>query len=234
MEAFADASTFGLDDYQYLSDKPLGVYRSTRRMPRSPRVKRRQLMLAGSTLGLLAVLLFCRLMYNTYERLGGDFDRLAERREARERAGHEVQTTTTTAAPETAPAATAPAAPASDEAAKGLVPVSATPLPDETLTADTARLAAALAVSQHAPVELPALAPAVPAAVSASATAPAVPIPGDGAAVREALTAPAVPNPAPNAGATSRPATAYRSPMFRPDDSRPQTVVNNGPARPLN
>ena len=101
MEAFADANTFGMDDYQYLSDTPVGVFRSTRRLAPSPRVRRRRLLMAGSTAGALAILLFCRLTYNAYERLGGDFDKLAERRDARERAAHDVRSTV--ASPEAAP-----------------------------------------------------------------------------------------------------------------------------------
>ena len=84
MDAFTDASTFGLDDYQYLSETPLGVYRSTRRMPRARKPKRQQIVAACVTAGLLAVLLFGRLVYNTYERLG-DVEKIAARREARAR-----------------------------------------------------------------------------------------------------------------------------------------------------
>ena len=82
MDAFTDASTFGLDDYQYLSETPLGVYRSTRRMPRARKPRRQQIVAACTVAGLLAVLLFGRLVYNTYERLG-DVEKIAARREAR-------------------------------------------------------------------------------------------------------------------------------------------------------
>ena len=83
MDAFADANTFGLDDYQYLSDRPVGVYRSTRHRPRPRAPRRKQFIAAGATVGIVAILLFGRLAYITVQRLG-DLDKLAARREARE------------------------------------------------------------------------------------------------------------------------------------------------------
>ena len=216
-DAFADASTFGMDDYQYLSDTPLGVFRSSRRMPRQqPKIRRKQIVAACSMVGVLAILLFCRLMYNTYERLGGDLDKLAERREAHERAAHEVKTTTASSEP--VPTA-APALPEDDAAPRSQ--------PDDTLTANDARLAVA-------PVELPALVPSVSAS-AVFASAPAVPIPGDGTAVREAMTTPvSQPSATGKAGTSDRSATARRPSIFLGDDAQPQTVVNDRPARPVN
>lgn len=87
MEAFADASTFGLDDYQYLSDKPLGMYRVTRRATRQSRKTRRQrVMLTVTAVGLVAIGLFLRLAYISYERLG-DLDKIASRHEAQQHPG---------------------------------------------------------------------------------------------------------------------------------------------------
>lgn len=84
MEAFADASTFGTDDYQYLSDEPIGVYRVTRRATRQSRkTRRRRIMLGVTAAGVVAIGIFCRLAYISYERLG-DFDKVVARREARE------------------------------------------------------------------------------------------------------------------------------------------------------
>ncbi len=225
MEAFADASTFGMDDYQYLSDTPLGVFRSTRRPPRQqPKLRRKQVMAASATVGVLVILLFCRLMYNTYERLGGDLDKLAERREAQARGTHEAMGTA--GAPEAAPAPMAPV---------DATPVSVTPMPNDLPMVGNARLAAALPGFQHAPVELPALAPGVPVAAAVSASAPAVPIPGDGAAVREAMTSPAeLPSATDQAGAAKRATLERQQALFRTDDAQPQTVVNDRPSRPVN
>ena len=132
MDAFSDASTFGLDDYQYLSETPLGVYRSTRRMPRTRKPRRRQLVAAGMTAGLLAILLFGRLVYNTYERLG-DVEKFAALREARAHGGTGDQTPAapvaalpTPEAPVELPALT-PSLPASVAA----VPAPSVPLPGD-------------------------------------------------------------------------------------------------------
>ena len=125
MDAFADASTFGVDDYQYLSETPVGVYRSTRRMPRSRVSRRKQLMAAGATIGVLTILLFGRLAYTTVQRLG-DLDTLVARREARAHPGA-PDAPATEAALENVPAVVPAASPSTPVELPALV---AAPLPD--------------------------------------------------------------------------------------------------------
>ena len=223
MEAFADASTFGLDDYQYLREEPLGMYRSTRRTVRR-KPKRRQIVAACMTAGLMAILLFGRIVYNTYERLGPDVEKIAARREAR---AHGVNGKAGAVTMDQAPAddgATAQPSPAGPVA----VPVSATPVPDGHLpVADGARLAAAAA--EHALVELPALT-VPPAQTLSPATVASVPLPGDGTAVREMMSTPLARKPVYD---QTGPAT-HHAPVFRVDEPQPQKVVNNDPGRPVN
>ena len=112
VDGFSDASTFGLDDYQYLSAKPVGVYRVPHR--RSSRVRRPQRwQLLGAALGMaaLAVGVVGWVFMINVQRLG-DLGTLAERQEAREKAareGHASTATTDTASTNVAnPAASAP------------------------------------------------------------------------------------------------------------------------------
>lgn len=83
LDAFEDTSTFGVDDYQYLSEKPVGVYRAPRRVWRQ-RAPRRRLVALGSTLGLLLVTMFGWFLYVNYLRLG-DLSKLAEHQDVRGR-----------------------------------------------------------------------------------------------------------------------------------------------------
>ena len=216
MEAFADASTFGLDDYQYLSEEPLGMYRSTRRTVRR-KPKRRQIVAACAVAGVLAVMLFGRIVYNTYERLG-DVEKIAARREAHAHGGK-------------AGAVTMDQAPGADGVQaqpSPAVPVSATPVPDGHLpVADGAQLA--VAPGAAAPVELPALT-ASPVQTETPATVAAVPLPGDGTAVREMMSVPAVRKPVYDQTET----LTHRTPVLRFDEPQPQKVVNNDPGRPVN
>lgn len=85
LDAFEDASTFGLDDYQYLSDKPVGVFRVPRRtQQRTPKVRRGSLVMTASLAGICLLLLLGWFFYITYQRLGGDLNQLADRQDARE------------------------------------------------------------------------------------------------------------------------------------------------------
>lgn len=86
IDAFEDTSTFGLDDYQYLSEKPVGVYRVQRRsqQQRAPKVRRSSLVMTASFAGICVLLLLGWFFFVTYQRLGGDLNQLADRQEARE------------------------------------------------------------------------------------------------------------------------------------------------------
>ena len=132
---FADASTFGLDDYQYLSTKPVGVYRVPyRRGTRARRPQRRQLLGAALGLAALAVGVVGWVFMVNVQRLG-DLGTLAARQEAREkaaRAGHGTTAATDTASTNTTvPAANAPApavvgdGAATNPSAPAVLPVSA-------------------------------------------------------------------------------------------------------------
>ena len=133
VDGFSDASTFGLDDYQYLSDKPVGVYRIPhRRSRRARRPQRRQLLGAAIGLAALAVGLVGWVFVVNVQRLG-DLNTLAARQEARERATREgsgAPATDTASTNATAPATNAPAppavgeAPANGPATGGVLPVS--------------------------------------------------------------------------------------------------------------
>jgi transcriptional regulator with XRE-family HTH domain len=84
LDAFGDASSFGLDNYQYLSETPLGVYRATRRPARRRRGRARYTVAAGA-LGALVLTVLGWQLYVSYQRLG-DLDKLAEHQEALEHA----------------------------------------------------------------------------------------------------------------------------------------------------
>jgi transcriptional regulator with XRE-family HTH domain len=83
LDAFEDSNTFGLDNYQYLSEIPLGVYRATRRPARRRDGRRRYTALAAA-LGMLALAFFSWQLYVGYRRLG-DLDKLADHQAAQER-----------------------------------------------------------------------------------------------------------------------------------------------------
>ena len=110
---FSDASTFGLDDYQYLSEKPVGVYRVPhRRGTRARRPQRRQLLGAALGMAALALGVIGWVFMVNVQRLG-DLGTLAARQEARERAAREgsgaTATTDTASASATTPGTNAPA-----------------------------------------------------------------------------------------------------------------------------
>jgi transcriptional regulator with XRE-family HTH domain len=111
LSAFEDANSFGLDNYQYLSDVPLGVYRAARRPVRRKSGRRRYALLAGA-LGLVGLGFLCWQLYVSYQRLG-DLDKLADHQEALERGsgGTSVPQPSPTEAssPAAAPAASEPA-----------------------------------------------------------------------------------------------------------------------------
>ena len=89
VDGFADAGTFGMDDYQYLSAKPVGVYRVPhRRSARARRPQRRQLIMAAAGMAVLAVGVFVWILAVNIQRLG-DLGTLAARQEAREKASGE-------------------------------------------------------------------------------------------------------------------------------------------------
>lgn len=88
LDAFENTSTFGVDDYQYLSEKPVGVYRAPRRVWRQ-RAPRKRLVALGSTLGLMMVMMFGWFLYINYLRLG-DLNKLAEHQNSRPRPSPEL------------------------------------------------------------------------------------------------------------------------------------------------
>ncbi len=176
LEAFEHTSTFGLDDYQYLSETPLGMYRApVRALRRRPR--KRRFMATGTTLAALLLSMIVWYFAVSYQRLGGDLEKWRARQEARERAAREG------GAAEAVVEGKAPAAgPPAGEAIPVSAPVSSSPAPppvpanDQTLTT-----AAALAAAENA-TAVPVGALALPPVNGSNA--PAVPLPGDGAAAR--------------------------------------------------
>lgn len=85
LDAFENTSTFGVDDYQYLSETPVGVYRAPRRVYRQ-RAPRKRLVALGATLGVLAMTMFGWFCYINYLRLG-DLNKLADHQDSR---GHQA------------------------------------------------------------------------------------------------------------------------------------------------
>ncbi len=197
VEAFADANTFGLDDYQYLSETPVGMYRIPyRRSSRSHRPKRRQLIGTAVGLAALAMGVVCWYVIVSVQRLG-PLDRLAARQEAREKASREgtnATATTTTTVP-AAPSSAAPA-PRVDvdglptlPAPGGVIPVSA-PVNGPAAERPASSVAPGPA-DAPAPVAIPAL------AGLDEPNVPHLPLPGDGHVMREMLTAHTVIQPQP-------------------------------------
>ncbi len=92
LDAFENTSTFGVDDYQYLSEKPVGVYRAPRRVWRQ-RAPRKRLVALGSTLGLALIMLFGWFLYLNYLRLG-DLNKLAEHQDGRQHQAAELNPAT--------------------------------------------------------------------------------------------------------------------------------------------
>ena len=178
LEAFEDTNTFGLDDYQYLSETPVGVYRApTRQVHRRRRPSKPRFLAAGTTLGLLAIAVMGWFFVISYWRLGGDMGQLAARQEARERAARQGGST---AAGEGAPNARTPAAVPPGETVPVSVPVSESPAPSAAPATDkTAVTTSALAAADNGNAI-----PVGPLKAPADSSAPAVPLPGDGAAAR--------------------------------------------------
>lgn len=179
LDEFADASTFGLDDYQYLSDTPVGIYRAPARQRVRRKPQRRQFVLTALALGFLAIAGFVWMTVVTLRRLP-DWDKLAAREEARERATQHPATEAANQPPAAAlpggrpPASLVPAA----------EPVSA--------PADTAPAAPALPVDEAARTPAAILASADPTLLPANA--PAEPLTADDNALRQ-LTPPLAKHP---------------------------------------
>ncbi len=203
LDAFADASTFGLDDYQYLSETPVGIYRAPQRQQVRRKPQRHQFVLTALALGVLAIVGFFWFLVLSYQRLG-DLDKLAARQEAREHPNPSAATE----ASNQPPAAVAPA-----QAPAMIVPVSEpaptdnpTPMPSVAPMDETVRTTAA-ALAAADPTLLP-------------IANPMMPMPGDGNAAHETLSPLARP---PVAALTAgHPADAVHR-----DVPRPQKVVNN-------
>ena len=206
MDAFADASTFGLDDYQYLSETPLGEYRApTRPWRRRRQGNVRQLLGLAAGVAVLAVAVFSFYLYVNYKRLGGNLGTLAERQNG------QVQGEATSGE-RTVGEASKPV----------VVPVSSTPGPSASAPPsnpeivptndDNRAIAAALAVARHNNS---------PAALLTQLTMPAVKSPG------EANTP--LSSPAPNADASLLvhvPPDKSKDP-WRAAAPKPQKVSNN-------
>ncbi len=112
LDSFEDANTFGLDNYQYLSEVPLGLYRATRRPTRRRSSNRRPYTVLAVALVVMVLTTVAWQLYVNYERLG-DLDQLAERQEARENGvntGSKPAPAATTSAPATATVGAAAAA----------------------------------------------------------------------------------------------------------------------------
>lgn len=186
LDAFAEASTFGLDDYQYLSEKPVAIYRVPHRRSGSRTIRPQRRQLIGALAGLAAMVMGVAvwiLVVNVH-RLG-DIHQLEERYEAREKAA-EGGTTATIATETTAPAQ-APATsnqPAGNDGAPpapaGVLPVAA---PDQPVTNGVPAPTAAPA-TVPTQVSIPAL-----ANLNEPGANPVLPVDGDDRAVREMLTA---------------------------------------------
>ena len=200
LDAFADAGTFGLDDYQYLSDRPVGIYRAPQRRQVQVKPKRQQFVLAGMVLGFLTIVGVVWFAAGVYARLGGDLDKLAARQEARERAATEAASQPSAAtAPAQVPAVITPVV----EPTPASVNNAATPVPSVAPMDETERAAAAALASVDTTTVPP-------------ASRPALPVPGDGSAVRQALQPLA-----------KHPVAALRAGHV--DGSDPQKVVNSQP-----
>ena len=206
LDAFADASTFGLDDYQYLSAEPLGEYRAPTRVwrKRKPQGSWRQLLALAAGFVALTVAVFSFYLYVNYQRLGGNLGTLAERQAAQaqgERRNGEAA--------------------AGDSVEPTLVPVSATPEPSASAPATAPEIvptndenraaAAALAVAGH---------DNSPAALLSQLTMPAVKSPGD------ANTPLASPAPGSDASLLVHAPDKGNDP-YRAEAPKPQKVSNN-------
>ncbi len=203
LDGFADASTFGMDDYQYLRETPIGSYRAPTRQQIRRKPQRRQFVLAALALGFLAISAFVWMTVVTLRRLP-DWDKLAAREEARERTARRPATET----------ANQSAVPAPVQAPAVIVPV-AEPVaaPADAAPAPTVDDAAA-----HTPAAI--LASANPSLLPTSD--PLEPMPGEGQTARQA---------APPMG--KRPVVALAAgpvaDAVHREASQPQKVANDHP-----
>ncbi len=169
MEAFADASTFGLDDYQYLSEVPVGEYRApTRQWRKRRKGSVRQFVMMAAGIAALTVAVFSFYLYVNYKRLGGNLGTLAERQAAQAQGeGRKAETASDgSLKPALVPVASTPGP------AEVVPPAVQSPAPEIVPTNDDNRAAAAaLAVSGHNNS---------PAALLTQLTMPAVKSPGVG------------------------------------------------------
>ena len=214
LDGFADAGTFGLDDYQYLSETPVGIYRAPQRQSqvRRPKPKRGHFVLAAMALGLLAITGFFWFVLLSYQRLG-DLDKLAARQEAREHgdsataqahpATEAVDRPAAATAPAQAPAVMEPVAEPVSAPADNATPAASVAPMDEVERAVAASLASADTV--------------IP-----PASEPILPMAGDGGAVRQVLQ-PLAKHPV--ASLTS----GHLVNAVHRDQSEPQKVVNSQP-----
>ena len=169
MDAFSDANTFGLNDYQYLSDRPVAEYRAPQRQWRKRRqASMRQVVVLAASFVVLAAAVFGFYVYVNYKRLG-NLGALVER--------------------QSTPAAAQP--PAADAIAKPtVVPVSSTPVPAASTAPETAptgegnrNAAAALAVSGQNTATVALLTLSAVKAPNDPASPAASPAPGGGDAL---------------------------------------------------
>ena len=158
MDAFADASTFGLEDYQYWSDRPVAEYRAPQRAWRKRRrtASVRQVVALVASFVVLAAAVFGFYVYVNYKRLG-NLGTLVERQSPSPAAPAAAADAPKPAA---LPVASTPAPSAS------IAPVEVTPNPEETRAA----AASALASDQNE---------VSPTALLTQLSLPAVKAPGD-------------------------------------------------------
>ena len=199
MDAFADASTFGLDDYQYLSDRPVAEYRAPQRVWRKRRqTSVRQVVALVASFVVLAAAVFGFYVYVNYRRLG-NLGALVERHSS------------PPAAPVVAPAEAAGAA------KPAVVPVASTPVP----SASIAPVEIAPNPEENRAAAVSALASgqsdASPTALLTQLSLPAVKAPGD----------PNSPLASPVPAALARPKDKPVLPALPVEGSKPQTVSND-------
>ncbi len=213
MDAFADASTFGLDDYQYLRDVPIAEYRArTRPWRKKRRSSWKQVAALVASFVVLAVGVFSFYLYVNFKRLGGDLGTLVERQSA------------PSASESTAANGSAPSAPG-DASKPAMVPVSSTPVPSASAPPATAPTAPAVAPN---PEENRTAAAALalagqnnsPAALLTSLAMPAVKPPGE-------ANAPSA-SPTPGKDGSLFVHTADKSvDAYRVEAAKPQKVSND-------
>lgn len=158
LDAFENTSTFGVDDYQYLSEKPVGVYRAPRRVWRQ-RAPRKRLIAMGSTLGLLTVMAFGWFLYINYLRLG-DLNKLAEHQDGRVHPSAELSPAAILAKPIPSESPTPVVAAASQVTPLIVLPPAPPPVPEPVLApANATEMAmmekAAAVVTEHTPLATP-------------------------------------------------------------------------------